>query len=69
MKIEIVTFRIIDHYRERILEKEYYTKKEAEDFVELLIKEHKRFNQSYDYDVDKILPGVTYQEYIAACDE
>ena len=69
MHIKIIKFRIIDHYHEKILEGVYRTKKEANAEVERLIKEHKRLKQSYDYDIDAILPGVSYEEYIAACDE
>lgn len=57
-------WRVVDNYHEKILKEDFLTEEEAENFVEELIKVHKKRNESYDYNVDCITPRMNYSEYI-----
>lgn len=57
-------WRIVDNLHEKILKEDFETEKEANDFVTELIKEHNKRKESYDYNVDHIVPRMHYFEYI-----
>ena len=62
-------WRVIDNYHEKILNDDFETEKEAEDFVMELIKEHRERKESYDYDVQKISTRMRYYEYMETVED
>ena len=55
-------WKIVDNYHEIILENEFETESEAENFVKKLIAAHKERKESYDYDVVKISSRMRYYD-------
>lgn len=62
-------WKIIDNYREQILEPGYKTEKDANDDVRAMIAEDKLRRQCYDYDVKFFEKNETYEEYINSITE
>ena len=62
-------WRVIDNMHEKILNDDFETEKEAEDFVIELIKGHRERKENYDYDVALLEDGTTYEQYIASIED
>lgn len=62
-------WKVVDNYHDKILKDDFETEKEAEDFVMELIKGHKERKESYDYNVDRIVPRMNYSEYIESIED
>ena len=62
-------WRVIDNYHEKILNEDFETEKEAEDFVMALIKRHKERKENDDYNVDRITPRMNYSEYTESIED
>lgn len=62
-------WRVVDNYHENILKDYFETEKEAEDFVMELIKGHKERKESYDYNIDRIVPCMRYYEYMESIED
>lgn len=62
-------WRVVDNRHETILKEDFETEKEAEKFVEKLIKGHRERKESYDYDVQKISTRMRYYEYMETIED
>ena len=62
-------WRVIDNMHETILKEDFVTEQEAENYVEELIKGHRRRKESYDYDVQKISTRMRYYEYMETIED